>query len=594
MAPAKRKAASTPAPAPARSSARLSSKKPKMTTTKPDTEEEMKQEAPTRAPRVQLPDACKERLDELTRALDFKTLGSTVDFLLPSTEGAKFIAELTKDMGFNSGRQTIDWLLEMVRAKQSPDFENARRQLDWLLPNQTGRLQELTRELGFDRGGQTVDWILPMASKDFLNLTHLLGFQKSTNTIEWLLHQAKPAIAATIGRYSGTYSSPSAPPFLTPQFSQNREGLRSSTFTPAAGLGGGTTPTPTPTGGLGGGTTWYYSIPHSPTPVQSSTGPVTANPNTYFNGFSGGQSQMNGYGQYQRGYMWNNDMFNSAKMMQPMSRPRSEISTLEDIKSQQASVEDIKSHNRVGGRLKRENIQSRNKVGGRLKRRGQAENNRAAYTGDIVRPGVSTPVQHSINNHPNLNAAGDRGIRMDQLQAPPQVNHLLSQGSNSLHELGGSSKAQNHSWAMQMPVQNVGTASNDANQMSSWIPNPNPAQDIIKQIQAPADITMEGHDAIDIKDIEPRELREKPMDEFVDTEIETQTKKKQEVNEFVNIEIEPETKKQQDAISEVEGHKDGGGNQGLLEEAEATGGHVGDTNIVEVDAVDVKDTNQES
>jgi hypothetical protein len=38
---------------------------------------------------------------------------------------------------------------------------------------------------------------------------------------------------------------------------------------------------------------------------------------------------------------------------------------------------------------------------------------------------------------------------------------------------------------------------------------------------------MEGHAAIDIKDIEPRELSEKPMDEFVDTEIETQTKKKQ-------------------------------------------------------------------
>jgi hypothetical protein len=101
------------------------------------------------------------------------------------------------------------------------------------------------------------------------------------------------------------------------------------------------------------------------------------------------------------------------------------------------------------------------------------------------------------------------------------------------------------------------------------------------------------------------------MDEFVDTEIETQTKKKQEVNGFVNIEIEPETKKQQDVISEVGGHKDGGGkkkqdviseveghkdggNQGLLEKAEATGGQVGDTNIVEVDAIDVKDTNQES
>jgi hypothetical protein len=38
----------------------------------------------------------------------------------------------------------------------------------------------------------------------------------------------------------------------------------------------------------------------------------------------------------------------------------------------------------------------------------------------------------------------------------------------------------------------------------------------------------------------------------------------------VNIEIELETKKKQDSISEVEGHKDGGGTQGLLEEAKAT------------------------
>jgi hypothetical protein len=65
------------------------------------------------------------------------------------------------------------------------------------------------------------------------------------------------------------------------------------------------------------------------------------------------------------------------------------------------------------------------------------------------------------------------------------------------------------------------------------------------------------------------------MNEFVDTEIETQTKKKQEVN----IEIESETEKQRDVISEVEGHKDGGGNEGILEEVEAT-----------VDAVDTKDT----
>jgi hypothetical protein len=151
-------------------------------------------------------------------------------------------------------------------------------------------------------------------------------------------------------------------------------------------------------------------------------------------------------------------------------------------KSQQASLENIQSHNKV---------RRRKQV------RGKAQEKRTACTGNIVGPavgvgmGISTPTQDSVNSHPDCNAAsvhyGDRGITMDQLQAPSQVNQLLSQGSTFLHELGGTFNAENHSRAMQLHVQNGGTAPNNANHMSSWTPNPNPAQDIVNQVQAPAD-----------------------------------------------------------------------------------------------------------
>jgi len=324
--PAKRKAPAS------RSSDHLSTKKGKTTTTKSEAELEMQQEAATTtARRVQLPNACKEKLEELRRYLKFQSVGSTVDFLLPTPEGAKAILEFTKDLGYNSGAETIDWLVEMVRTKQSPDFENTSRQVEWLLPTETRRLQELTRELGFDRGGQTVDWLLRMASEEFLTLTRLLRFQDSANTVQWLLHQAgrvgiqdtqahihHPASLDNVIGYPGTYSSHAAPPFPTPvQFSQNPQGVTPTTFTPRGGLGGSST-------------TRYSSSPYNPTPtptlVQSRTGPVTAHrsdlpiPNTYFNGFQGstdGQSQMQRDG-FQRGRMPSNSMYNSQSFPHPL------------------------------------------------------------------------------------------------------------------------------------------------------------------------------------------------------------------------------------------------------------------------------------
>lgn len=56
---------------------------------------------------------------------------------------------------------------------------------------------------------------------------------------------------------------------------------------------------------------------------------------------------MNGYGQVQRDYFSSNGMFNSARVMQPMPYPQSEINTSQ-LKSQQASLENTQPHKKVG------------------------------------------------------------------------------------------------------------------------------------------------------------------------------------------------------------------------------------------------------
>jgi len=127
---------------------------------------------------------------------------------------------------------------------------------------------------------------------------------------------------------------------------------------------------------------------------------------------------------------------------------------------------------------------------------GQFQNNGMFNSGRMMQP-MSRPQSTLMNNHPKHNAAsvnyGNRRSKMDQRQAPPQLNHLTSQASNYPQELEGTCKAQT------LPIENVATASNNANQMSSGTPNPNPAQGIIKQIKPPADqypreIRIDGHD----------------------------------------------------------------------------------------------------
>lgn len=78
-----------------------------------------------------------------------------------------------------------------------------------------------------------------------------------------------------------------------------------------------------------------------------------------------------------------------------------------------------------------------------------------------------------------------------------------------------------------------------------------------------------------------------PMNEVVNIEIDNQ---QQGFNESLHFGIERKTEKQQDVISEMEGRTDGERNEGLPGAEESTNEQVGDTNIVEVDAVDIKDT----
>ena len=358
VAPAKRKATATSAPT--RSSVRLSNKRAEMKNAKLDAEIEIKHEeaARTWVPRVQVSRDCKEKLEELTRVLDCKTLGSTIDFLLPTTQGAKEIAELS-------------------------------------------------RYLGHDTGGKTIDW---------------------------LLQQAEPAIAARVGRQdastvmTGYSAAPPmhAPPFRTPQFSQNPQGVTSFTFTS--------------TGEGIGSSAWYssniYAPAFTPTTVQSDTGLVTTH-SAYFNGFPCGnvdRSQIEGYGQFERPRMYNPIGTN----VQGFPPPQSQISNCLG-KSQQESAENVQFQKSVDSNI----------------------------VGQEVGMRESTPItrlQHSVKRDPNNNHAtvhyGDTEIGMGQLPALLHTNHIISQCGASLHEFGGTPTSQ-------------ASAPNTANQMSSGTPNPN-------------------------------------------------------------------------------------------------------------------------
>ena len=74
----------------------------------------------------------------------------------------KGLVELTEEMGYASGGQTIDWLLKMgmetekmIHFRQELDSQTGGQTINLSLPRETRPLIELTRELGCNKGGET-------------------------------------------------------------------------------------------------------------------------------------------------------------------------------------------------------------------------------------------------------------------------------------------------------------------------------------------------------------------------------------------------------------------------------------------------------
>ena len=151
--------------------------------------------------RVNIPQNCIKLFDEIKNDLKLKFLGRAVDWIMPGN--MKGLVELTEQMGYANGRQTIDWLVKMgletkgiVKLKQELDSQTGGQTVNLSLPKETRPLVELTRELGFNKGGETVDWLLEMATNPMLNVINTLGFKDGAKIIEWLLIQAQPSIKA--------------------------------------------------------------------------------------------------------------------------------------------------------------------------------------------------------------------------------------------------------------------------------------------------------------------------------------------------------------------------------------------------------------
>jgi len=159
--------------------------------------------------RLDVPNNCRQPLDDLRKELDLKSMGAAVDWMLPSE--TKGLRELREELRYEKGGQAIDWLLTMGNKRilsltQELGFQNGGETLNWSMPTETKRLVERTRELGFDNGGQTIDWLTSMATKPMLKLYKLLGLEDGSKAIEWLLKQ--PSITALKNGTSPTLSSP--------------------------------------------------------------------------------------------------------------------------------------------------------------------------------------------------------------------------------------------------------------------------------------------------------------------------------------------------------------------------------------------------
>lgn len=72
--------------------------------------------------------------------------------------------------------------------------QNDEQALNLSLQQEAESLVELTSELGFNRGGETVNWLLEMETKTnpMLELMNLLVVKRGVSTIDSLLPQAQP------------------------------------------------------------------------------------------------------------------------------------------------------------------------------------------------------------------------------------------------------------------------------------------------------------------------------------------------------------------------------------------------------------------
>jgi hypothetical protein len=77
----------------------------------------------------------------------------------------------------------------LAELSKSLDFRSMGAAVDWILPSETKRLTEVTKELGYDKGGQTLDWLISLATKPMLELNKLMGFEDSPKAMAWLLEQ---------------------------------------------------------------------------------------------------------------------------------------------------------------------------------------------------------------------------------------------------------------------------------------------------------------------------------------------------------------------------------------------------------------------
>ena len=142
-----------------------------------------------------MPENYIKLLDEIKNDLNLKFLGRAVDWMWP--DNMIGLVEMTEEMGYASGGQTIDSLLKMgmetewmIHFKQELDSQTAGQTVNFSVPKETRRLIELTRELGCNKGGETVDFLLEMTMNPMLNLINTFGFKDGARTIEWLLIQA--------------------------------------------------------------------------------------------------------------------------------------------------------------------------------------------------------------------------------------------------------------------------------------------------------------------------------------------------------------------------------------------------------------------